>query len=124
MEDEDNEQALHCNKQYMTKPNIDKLSKDESDSKKATTTMTADQNGIKGVDFIVFLPSSRKERERNNPCYCNRVFNQSTEKFETSSKMIESKLTIELDFHSNDFIPAQYEAFLNKFQYFLNDNYQ
>ncbi|MCP3806454.1 hypothetical protein NLX78_04335 [Paenibacillus sp. Lou8.1] len=49
--------------------------------------------------------------------------NQPT-KSDIPSKMVESKLTIELEFTSNDFSPAKYEAFLNKFQHFLNDNYQ
>ncbi|ODA05865.1 hypothetical protein BK143_09630 [Paenibacillus peoriae] len=49
--------------------------------------------------------------------------NQPTES-DIPSKMVQSKLTIELMFTSNDCSPAKYEAFLNKFQHFLNDNYQ
>jgi hypothetical protein len=44
-------------------------------------------------------------------------------KMGVSSKIVESQLTIELDFHSNDFSPAKFEEFMSKFQNFLNENY-
>ncbi|WP_145148557.1 hypothetical protein [Paenibacillus xylanexedens] len=45
-------------------------------------------------------------------------------KSDNTSKMVGSNMDISLKFTSDDFSPAKYEEFLNKFQQFLNEKYQ